>query len=156
MKKLLAVIIFMVNLTAANAQTEAGLNAWIQNSDTSIIDVKSDNSAEVIKAFNEFGWGTERDKRKQLGMDNSVDPSLGFGVWGDERFMNIIPKDDNKIEVLYVKTRTVSKKVLGFIPTESQVNDQFLGENLTQEQAEEIIRAYFAKDEAMILKFCKK
>ena len=89
-------------------------------------------------------------------MDSSVDPGMGFGEWDDERYIHIIPMDDNDVEVLYVKTKVVPKKILGFIPSQSKVNKQFSGENLTNEQTEEIIRAYFVKNERAILELCNK
>ena len=132
------------------------MNIWIQHADTSTVDVKARNAEEAIGAFERFNWKQARDRKKEISPNESVEPSFGFGVWGDERFLNLVPKDENSVEVLYVKTAIISKKILGIIPRKSEENKQFLGKNLTYEQAREIIGAYFANDEATILKYCSQ
>ena len=117
------------------------MNIWIQYADSSTLDVKANTADEAIKAFKDFDWKKEREKQKKIGPDDSIDPGFGCGVWGEERFIHIIPKDNNNVEVLYVKTKAA-------------LNEQFMGENLTHEQAEEIIRAYFTSDEDTIMKYC--
>lgn len=156
MRKVWIVLLIVVIAVQMAQAKETEMNIWLQHADTSIENVKANNAEDAVRAFNNFDWKKEQEKQKQMGASQSVPPSFGFGAWGDERFMNIIPKGENNVEVLYVKTKTVPKKILGFIPSTSETNEQFLGENLTHGQVEEIIRAYIANDEATIIKYCNK
>lgn len=120
--------------------------AWVQRADSSIDDIKEQTSQGASKALREVDWEKERLAEHRLGAFVAVAPSLGLGAFGDDHFINIIPKYTDTAEVLYAWKRAGARRILGILSFRSSEIDQALRENVPFSQIDDIIHAYFQKD----------
>ena len=128
-------------------------NVWVQLPNTKVVDVKDQTAPGAIRVMREYEWQKQQAVAAQLG-DEGVVPSFGMGSPGDDHYLNIIPKNGATADVIYeCRKEAAPRKLLGLITLASRpaVEDAFR-KDVSFDEVERIIRAYFDEDAAKLAK----
>jgi hypothetical protein len=118
------------------------VTGWLQSSDFTSEDLGSLSADQAIDYFKNHDWASEIEQEEKLGWEGHESCPAGLGLNSDGQLLHICPETEDRNTLFFHYKEP--KKILGFIPSSSQVSLQASG--VSDEKCLTLIGLFFSGD----------